>query len=73
VLGAANPIVRSGYSLTYTQKAVDANGCGTAYTVRAVPEKVGETGQRSFYADETGVLRFNTTGAIPTVNDPVLQ
>ena len=32
------------------------------YTLRADPVRRGEDGQRSFYADQTGVIRFNTRG-----------
>jgi len=73
VLGAVNPIIKSGYNITYTEVGVDANGCGTTYTCTCVPQTVGTTGQRAFFTDQSGVLHFNTTGAAPLVTDPVLQ
>jgi hypothetical protein len=75
-LGANSPIAKSGYNITYAQTAMDANGCGTTYTIVALPQNVGTTGQRAFCTDQTGVIHFNTTGAgcnpAPGA-DPVLQ
>jgi len=76
VLGAPKPIIKSNFEITYTVGGVDANGCGTTYTLTAVPRKLSATGQRAFFTDQTGVIhfhviRFSTTRASPTVNDPV--
>jgi len=53
-----------------------AKGCtvpgGTGYTVTAVPLTPGTTGARSFFTDETGIIRYETSGAA-TVNSPPLQ
>lgn len=61
---------KSGYNFT-------ANGQGSApmqtYIATGIPVTVGSTGQRAFYTDESGVIRFNTTGASPAVTDPPLQ
>jgi len=43
-----------------------------AYTLTADPVRRGLTGQRSFYVDQTGVVRFNTQGPA-TANDPALE
>ncbi|HXA78804.1 MAG TPA: DUF4190 domain-containing protein [Candidatus Acidoferrales bacterium] len=44
-----------------------ANGCavrgGTGFTINADPVTRGTTGLRSFFADETGVIRFASDGA----------
>ncbi len=59
--------VKSGYNFTYTVLASDALGHVTSYSVNADPIVVGNTGQRHFFADQTGVIRENdTTAAGPT-------
>jgi type IV pilus assembly protein PilA len=44
----------------------------TGFEVHADPITRGTTGQRSFYADETGVIRYNVDGPA-TADSPVLQ
>ena len=43
-----------------------------AYTATAVPTIVGSSGQRSFFSDQSGVIRYDTTGAVPTAASPAL-
>ena len=59
VLGSAAP-VKAGYSFTYTPVAV--SGTNTNYTMNGTPIIVGATGQRNFFCDETGLIRYNATG-----------
>jgi type IV pilus assembly protein PilA len=49
-----------------------ANPVG-AYTVTAVPVTVGTTGQRNFYSDASGVIRFTTDGSSATSASSALQ
>jgi type IV pilus assembly protein PilA len=53
-----------------------ANGCtthgGRFFAINADPITRGTTGQRSFFADQTGVIRFNGEGPA-TSDSPVLQ
>jgi type IV pilus assembly protein PilA len=42
------------------------------YTVTATPVVVGQTGQRGFFSDQSGVIRYNPTGT-STVADSPLQ
>jgi type IV pilus assembly protein PilA len=81
VLGK-DPATKSGYTFTYVGGLADpgdtaANGgpCGsvTGYTINATPVTVGGTGNRSFFTDQTGVIRFDPTGAPATVNSSPLQ
>ena len=52
---------KSGYTFTYTP-GEKVNGAIRSYTITAVPDQVGTTGQRRFYADETGAIRNNSSG-----------
>jgi hypothetical protein len=42
------------------------------YTVNSDPVVRGQTGQRSFFSDQSGVIRYNT-GAAAAVTDNPLQ
>ncbi len=73
---ATPPVTKSGYTIAYTAanlNAAAAVSCaapgGNTYTITAVPITVGTTGQRSFFTDQSGVIRANPTGAAPTVAD----
>ncbi len=58
---------KSGYTLTIaTPGAVGTLAApNPVYSVSAVPIALGKTGQRSFCSDQTGVIRFDATGAPP--------
>ena len=71
ILGVASPAVKSGYTFVYTPGAV-VNGVINTYTVGAQPLTAGTTGQRRFFTDQTGVIRYNQTAAA-VVTDPALQ
>lgn len=78
--GTPTTFVKSGYTFTYVPGVALATagpncagpGAG-AYTMNAVPVAIGGTGQRGFFIDQSGVIRFTTTGAAPTVADAVVQ
>jgi type IV pilus assembly protein PilA len=61
---------KSGYSFTYVAGAVlpvGAAGCtpgSVTFTVQATPMVAGSSGQRSFCIDESGIVRFDQSGAI---------
>lgn len=57
---------RDGYSFTVTP-----NG-QVGFTVIAVPMAIGTTGERGFYGDHTGVIRFSQDGSPPSKGSPVL-
>lgn len=52
---------KSGYSFTYTP-GEKVKGAIRSYTITAVPDQVGTTGERRFYSDETGEIRYNGSG-----------
>jgi type IV pilus assembly protein PilA len=68
---------KSGYYFTYTASgtAVTVGSCTghPGYTLIATPSVAGQTGQRLFYSDQSGVIRFTTDGTTPSVSSPPLQ
>ena len=61
---------KSGYAFTW---AGDGNTPSVNYTIVGVPVVLNSSGQRGFYSDQSGVIRYTTTGAPPTVASPPLQ
>ena len=57
---------KSGYTFPFASGAA-VGGVVPTYTVNANPVTVGTTGQRSFFSDQSGVIRFDPTGAAATV------
>lgn len=53
--------VKSGYSFAAVANT-PAGGVNTGFEANATPTSVDITGKRAFCADQTGVLRANTTG-----------
>ena len=51
---------KGGYTFTYTQGGTPA---GTTYTVVAAPSTPNVTGVRSFFVDQSGVVRVGTSTA----------
>lgn len=64
---------KSGYSFSYRPGAADSTGFISTYSVVAVPMAIGSTGQRGFYTDQTGVIRFSADGAEPTATSPAIN
>jgi type IV pilus assembly protein PilA len=64
---------KSGYTFSYTTGSTDSNGNVLAYTLTATPTSVGTTGQRMFFTDQSGVIRYNTGGSGATVNSTPLS
>ncbi|HUL17548.1 MAG TPA: hypothetical protein VLV88_16240 [Terriglobales bacterium] len=78
MLGVNGGVQRSGYTITYTGGAAltsAAPGCTapgvTAYVIHADPVSRGKTGQRSFFTDETGVIRSNQDGVATKDSAPI--
>jgi len=61
---------KSGYWFTYTAGAA-AGGILTAYTITAQPANAGTTGQRFFFTDQTGVIRYGLTGAATAASSAI--
>jgi prepilin-type N-terminal cleavage/methylation domain-containing protein len=70
---------KSGYKFTYadgtgdTPNAAPTGGCAgdNSYSVTAAPITAGTTGQRYFFTDQTGVIRYNPTGAATNTSAPL--
>lgn len=56
---------KSGYAFTYAAGAA-VGGVIPTYTLNADPISAGTTGQRHFFTDQSGVIRFDP-GAVATV------
>ncbi len=62
---------KNGYTLTYVPGA-SADGAISTYTVTASPITPGQTGERFFYTDQSGIIRSNLS-SIATVSDAPVQ
>jgi len=62
----ANTAVKSGYNFTAT---ADANVPSVTYTSLALPSVLGQSGQRAFCSDQSGVIRYNAGGTACTNAD----
>jgi type IV pilus assembly protein PilA len=78
--GTGNTSTKSGYKFAYTPGTSIGTapaGCSAAgvydYTITALPVTVGSTGQRGFFVDPSGVIRYTTDGTAPTSSSPPLQ
>jgi len=63
---------KSGYRFAAAGAAVGAT-INNTYTVTAVPQGIGSTGNRGFYSDQSGVIRYSLNGAAPTTASSPLQ
>lgn len=63
--------MKSGYQFAYTPGAIDVNRNVVDYTITARPVEVGKTGQRQFYADQSGVIRASPTGPADASSPPL--
>jgi type IV pilus assembly protein PilA len=68
--GTAVTSQKSGYNFTYkpvgaaiTNPPASCDAGFNGYVIVAIPVTLGATGQRSFCTDESGVIRFDATGA----------
>jgi type IV pilus assembly protein PilA len=70
---------KTGYTFTYadgtgdTPNAAPTSGCAgwNLYSNTAAPVTPGTTGQRYFYTDQTGVIRFNASAAATAASPPL--
>jgi type IV pilus assembly protein PilA len=65
----ASTAVKSGYTFTATAGATVP---AVTYTSLAVPSALGQSGQRAFCSDQSGVIRYNAGGTACTSADSAL-
>jgi type IV pilus assembly protein PilA len=61
---------KSGYTFVWTG---DGNTPSVGYSITGTPVAVGATGQRMFFSDQSGVIRYDPSGAGATQASPPLQ
>jgi hypothetical protein len=61
---------KSGYTFTYVAAAA-VGGVIYSYTVNADPITPGTSGQRYFFTDQTGVVRFNVSAKASVTDQPI--
>ena len=64
VLGSGT---KSGYTIAMVSATVDV------WSATAVPTTIGTTGDRGFFVDNSGVLRFTPDGTAPTASSSALD
>jgi prepilin-type N-terminal cleavage/methylation domain-containing protein len=62
---------KGGYNFSYSAGPRDAAGRVNVYSVTAEPVSLGSTGQRTFYTDQSGVIRSNTGGPADATSTPI--
>jgi prepilin-type N-terminal cleavage/methylation domain-containing protein len=66
VLGCSGSVCsKAGYTFTLSSTG------GGAYNIEANPSVVGSTGQRYFYTDNSGVIRYNASTAAGSSDSPL--
>src|SRR5258708_16637581 len=68
----SNTAVKSGYNFAITNLTGGGGPIIVTYNATAVPSVVGQSGQRGFFTDQSGVIRYDPTGAAPTNASPHL-
>jgi type IV pilus assembly protein PilA len=63
------PLAKSGYYFQY--KPVALGALFTGYTIEADPANAGTTGQRGFFTDQTGVIRYSISGVAVVGSSPI--
>jgi type IV pilus assembly protein PilA len=61
---------KSGYAFTVNN--LTGAPVVVTYTSTALPSVVGQSGQRAFCSDQSGVIRYNASGTACLNNDPAL-
>ena len=70
ILAKSNVTAKSGYTNVYGG-VTTAAGINTGYTITTDPANRGTTGQRSFFTDQSGVIRYALTGGATIASSPI--
>ncbi len=68
--GVLSTGVKSGYSFSYSAGTA-VGGVIPTYAITADPSNRGTTGQRGFFTDQSGVIRFNATTTATVASTPI--
>lgn len=63
--------LKGGYSFSYKATSVDSSGNVQSYSITAEPVSRGATGEKGFYADDSGPIRVNPTGTATVASPPI--
>ncbi len=70
--GSSNAFAKGGYAFTYTPTGSNTSyGFIAQYQITAEPQARGSSGRRSFYTDETAVIRANSTASAAASDSPI--
>ena len=69
--GAATVSSKSGYGFAYTPSGTDTSGRINMYNITATPISAGTTGTNSYYTDQSGVIRQNSTAVAGSTDSPL--
>ena len=61
---------KSGYVFSVTTGGATGSGPATTYTVNGDPQN-SQTGQRHFFSDQSGVIRFNGSASATATDNPL--
>lgn len=67
--GSATVFTKNGYSFTYTPSGT--YGFIATFSLNADPVARGSSGQRSFFTDQSSVIRANATAAATVSDNPI--
>ena len=70
ILAKSNVTAKSGYLNTMSNVTAQG-GINVTYQLNANPANRGTTGQRSFFTDQSGVIRYNVTAAAAVTDSPI--
>ena len=70
VAGAPAQFLKAGYRFVYIP--LGAYPAVRQYSISADPVSRGSTGERSFWMDQSGVVRYNSTASATVADEPVL-
>ncbi|MFI5087680.1 MAG: pili assembly chaperone, partial [Terriglobales bacterium] len=62
--------VKSGYAFTVVTAGASGTGPATIYSVQGDPQN-SQTGQRHFYSDQSGVIRYNVSQQASASDSPL--
>jgi hypothetical protein len=70
VVATSDIVAKSGYLNTYGG-VVASNGVNTAYAINADPANRGTTGQRSFFTDQSCIIRVDPSAVATAISSPL--